>query len=92
MMPDDAAHVPERSQVSAQAVANDRVLLDALELLRGEGARLPQNRVWQRDLADVMKVPAALERRQRVLVQTESHPDVGRPVERIGEVPHCSGV
>ena len=73
---DDLPHQPQRAQLAAQPIADHRVLLDQLELGRGQARRLEQDRIGDADLADVVQVAAAIERRDLVFREAE------RPAER----------
>ena len=64
MVSHDVADQPQRSQLAAQPIADHRVLLHQGELLDRERGRLEEQCVGDADLADVVQVAAAIERRE----------------------------
>ena len=77
MVPDDRLYASQGAQIAAQLIAHDRVLLHAFELFPRQDIGLQEDRVRQRDLADIVKIPATTERRDRIFVKAQPHADVG---------------
>ena len=71
MMPDDGAHVLERSQAGADGIANNRMFAHDARFLRIELAILQQHAVGHGNLADVVKKAATFERCEIRFVQSE---------------------
>ena len=66
--------VRDRVEVGQDAVADDRVLLDVLELLVGQGPALGEHVVADADLADVVQQAGEVDVAQLVLLQAELAP------------------
>src|SRR5207253_5278823 len=64
MESNDRTHAPQRLQRRTEAVTDLRMTLHQLEFVRGQATRFQQHRIGNSDLAQVMKIAAAMERIQ----------------------------
>ena len=77
---DAGEQVLDRVEVGQDAVADDDVLLDVLELLVGQRPALGEDVVADADLADVVQQAGEVDVAQLVLLQAELAPELdGRP-------------
>jgi hypothetical protein len=84
MAQDDRPHPAQRLERRTERIANLRMPLHQLELLGGQRARLQQDRIGHADLADVVQIPAAVQRFEIVVAEPDrlTQPDgvAGEPL------------
>src|SRR5439155_8999639 len=74
MMADDLPYEVQRPELGAHTIADDRVLLDHLELGGRQTARLQQHGVRHGDLPDVVQVSALLQRGELLAIEVQALP------------------